>query len=124
MKQLASMAYEQWDKLEEVVANEMALAAYDGLTSYPEEKPSSSCTPASNESMISSGSQNAEYVDKMGSRTATSSAPMATNSHNSLDSTLDIPSSDAIYWIPSIAIDDDEFTWSNSTNLVCWDQVD
>ncbi|KAF7088386.1 hypothetical protein CFC21_091503 [Triticum aestivum] len=124
VNQLASMAYEQWDQLEEVVANEMTLAAYEGLTSFPEEKPSSSCTPASNESMISSGSQNAEYLDRMGSRTATSSVVMVTNSNNSLDSALAIPTSDAIYWIPSLAVDDDRFTWNNSTNLGCWDQVD
>ncbi|KAM3336574.1 hypothetical protein ACQJBY_030531 [Aegilops geniculata] len=150
VNQLASMAYEQWDQLEEVVANEMALAAYEGLTSFPEEKPSSSCltsfpeekpssscltsfpeekpssscTPASNESMISSGSQNADYLDKIGSGTATSTIAMVTNSNNSFGSALAIPTSHAICWIPSVAVHDDRFTYNNSTNLGCWDQVD
>lgn len=124
MKQLASRAYKQWDQLDEVVVNEMELVTYEGLSSFPQGKPGSSCTPASNESIISSGSQNAEYLDKLGSRTATSNATMASNSSNSLDSATAIPASDAMYWIPSLAVDDDHFSWNNSTNLGCWDQVD
>ncbi|KQJ96246.1 protein SAR DEFICIENT 1 isoform X2 [Brachypodium distachyon] len=125
VKELAVKAYQQWDQLEEV-AHEAALAAYGGLIpSFPQENPSSSCTPASNESMISSGSQNAEYLDNMGSRTATSSALMATNSSSTLDSaTATVPAScDAMFWIPSMAADD-HFSWNNSPNLGCWDQVD
>lgn len=124
VKQLASRAYEQWDQLEEVVVNDTELITYEGLSSFPREKPGSSCTPASNESIISSGSQNVKYLDKLGSRTATSNATMASNSSNSLDSVAAIPASDAMYWIPSLAVDDDHFSWNNSTNLGCWDQVD
>jgi septal ring-binding cell division protein DamX len=125
VKQLAVTAYQQWDQLEEVV-NETALSAYEGLVQpFPQEKPSSSCTPVSNESMISSGSQNAEYLDNVESRTATSNAVMSTNSSNTLDSAAAIlPAGDGMYWIPSMAGDDDHFTWNNSTNLGCWDQVD
>ncbi|VAI49137.1 protein SAR DEFICIENT 1-like [Triticum dicoccoides] len=124
VKQLASRAYEQWDKLEEVVANDTELVTYEGLSSFPRGKPGSSCTLASDESIISSGSQSVEYLGKLGSRTPTSNATMASNSSNSLDSVVAIPTSDAMYWIPSMAVDDDHFTWNNSTNLGCWDQVD
>uniref|UniRef100_A0ACD5WQH7 Uncharacterized protein n=1 Tax=Avena sativa TaxID=4498 RepID=A0ACD5WQH7_AVESA len=125
VKQLAIKAYQQWDQLEEVV-NETALAAYEGLVPpFPQQKPSSSCTPVSNESMISSGSQTAEYLDNMESLTATSNAVMATNTSSVLDSAAAIlPAGDGMYWIPSMAADDDHFTWNNPTNLGCWDQVD
>ncbi|KAM0919833.1 hypothetical protein ACQ4PT_007978 [Festuca glaucescens] len=125
VKQLASKAYQQWDQLEEVV-NETALAAYEGsVPTFPEEKPSSSCRPVSNECMISTGSKNDEYLDNMESRTATSNAVMATNSSSTLDSAAAIlPAGDGMYWIPRMAGDDDHFTWSNSTSLGCWDQVD
>jgi hypothetical protein len=125
VKQLAAKAYQQWDQLEEVI-NETALAAYeDSVPPFPQDKPSSSCRPVSNESMISTGSKNDEYLDNMESRTATSNAFMATNSNSTLDSVAAIlPAGDGMYWIPRIAGDDDHFTWSNSTSLGCWDQVD
>jgi hypothetical protein len=125
VKQLAAKAYQQWDQLEEVI-NETALAAYeDSVPPFPQDKPSSSCRPVSNESMISTGSKNDEYLDNMESRTATSNAFMATNSSSTLDSAAAIlPAGDGMYWIPRIAGDDDHFTWSNSTSLACWDQVD
>ncbi|CAM0948932.1 unnamed protein product [Alopecurus aequalis] len=125
VKQLAVKAYEKWDQLEEVV-NETALSAFDGLVPpFPHEKPSSSCTPVSNESMMSSGSQTAEYLDNMESRTATSNVVMATKSSSTLDSAAAIlPTGDGMYWIPSMAGDDQHFTWNNSTNIGCWDQLD
>ncbi|KAI4981790.1 hypothetical protein ZWY2020_022282 [Hordeum vulgare] len=124
VKQLASTAYEQWDHLEEVVVNDTELVTYEGLSLFPPEKPGSSCTIASNESIINSGSQSVEYLGKFVSRTVTSNVTMSSNNNNSLDSMVAIAASDAMYCIPSMAVDDDHFTWNNSTNLGCWDQVD
>ncbi|KAE8775737.1 hypothetical protein D1007_51743 [Hordeum vulgare] len=124
VKQLASTAYEQWDHLEEVVVNDTELVTYEGLSPFPLEKPGSSCTIASNESIINSGSQSVEYLGKFVSRTVTSNVTMSSNNNNSLDSMVAIAASDSMYCIPSMAVDDDHFTWNNSTNLGCWDQVD
>ncbi|KAI4967951.1 hypothetical protein ZWY2020_008667, partial [Hordeum vulgare] len=98
VKQLASTTYEQWDHLEEVVVNDTELVTYEGLSLFPPEKPVS--------------------------RTVTSNVTMSSNNNNSLDSMVAIAASDAMYCIPSMAVDDDHFTWNNSTNLGCWDQVD
>ncbi|XP_062196088.1 protein SAR DEFICIENT 1-like [Phragmites australis] len=120
VKQLAIQAYQQWDQLEEVV-NEMPFTANKSLI------------PASNsgwersesqESMISSGSQNAKYLDYTGTPTSSAAAAMTTNSSRTSDSAVAVPADDAMLWSPSSMAADDNFGWQNSTNLDCWDPVD
>ena len=116
MKQLATQAYLLWDQLEEV-ANEMPLAANKSFvpTSNSGREPSES-----QGSMISSGSQNAKYLDCTGTATSSATA-MSTNSSSTSDSTAAAPANDAMFWSPSIAPECD-FSWQDSAG--CWDQVD
>ncbi|XP_062192404.1 protein SAR DEFICIENT 1-like [Phragmites australis] len=121
VKQLAIQAYQQWDQLEEM-ANEMPLAANKSLipTSNSDWEPSES-----QESMISSGSQNAKYLDYTGTATSSAAAAMAiNNSSTSYSTAAAVPANDAMFWSPSSMAADDHFDWQNSTNLSCWDQVD
>nr|CAB3502492.1 unnamed protein product [Digitaria exilis] len=114
VKQLATQAYKLWDKLEEVT-NEMPLAATKCLNplSNSGRRPSDS-----QESIISSGSQNAKYLDYTGTATSSAAAAMSTNSSNTSGSAAAAPTNDDMFWTPSIP-PDDQFGWQNSTG--CWD---
>lgn len=117
MKQLATQAYQLWDQLEEV-ANEMPLAANKSFvpTSNSGREPSES-----QGSMISSGSQNAKYLDCTGTATS-SAAAMSTNSCSTSDSTAAAhPAGDVMFWSPSMA-PECNFSWQDSAGG--WDQVD
>jgi hypothetical protein len=106
-----------WDQLDEV-ANEMTLAANKSFVprSNSGREPSES-----QESMISSGSQNAKYLDFTGTATS-SAAAMSTNSSSTSDSTAAAPANDAMFWSPSIAPPECDFSCPDSAG--CWDQVD
>ncbi|OEL32516.1 Calmodulin-binding protein 60 C [Dichanthelium oligosanthes] len=118
VEQLAAQAYQLWDQLEEVI-NEMAPAANKILlpSSNSGRQPSDS-----QESMISSGSQNAKYLDYTGTATSSAAAAMSTNSSSTSDPAAAAPANDAMSWTPSIP-PDDQFGWQNSSGC-CWDQVD
>ncbi|KAF0899960.1 hypothetical protein E2562_025903 [Oryza meyeriana var. granulata] len=142
IKQLASQAYQQWDQLEEV-PNEMALVN-KSLMPFHEEKPVTSLaipshidqaeglmensgwepSEMSQESMISSGSQNAMYLDNMGTAAATTSTAemVAINSNTNLESASAVPG--ALYGWSSGMAADDHFSWQNNTNLGPWDHAD
>uniref|UniRef100_A0A0D9X757 Uncharacterized protein n=1 Tax=Leersia perrieri TaxID=77586 RepID=A0A0D9X757_9ORYZ len=142
VNQLASQAYQQWDQLEEVVANDQMPIVNKSLIPFHEEKPMTSAMPIagyidqaeglmensgwepsemSQESMISSGSQNAMYLDNMGTAT-TSTAEMVTINSSPLESASAVPG--AIYnWTPDMAAGD-QFSWQNNTNIGPWDHAD
>ncbi|CAL5002601.1 unnamed protein product [Urochloa decumbens] len=118
VKHLATQAYQLWDQLEEVT-NEIPLDANKSLI------PSSSSgrhPSDSQESMISSGSQKAKYLDYTGTATSSAAAAMSTNSSSTSDSAAAAPGNDAMFWTPSIP-PDDHFGWPNCTDC-CWDHVD
>ncbi|KAF2919364.1 hypothetical protein DAI22_08g129400 [Oryza sativa Japonica Group] len=139
IKQLVSQAYQQWDQMEEV-QNEMALVD-KSLIPFHDEKPMiSSGMPSyinqaeglmensgwepsemSQESMISSASQNAMYVDSLGTAT-TSTAEMVTNNISTLEPASTVPDSALYSWNSGMAADD-HFSWQNNTNLVPWDHA-
>ncbi|KAG2578348.1 protein SAR DEFICIENT 1-like [Panicum virgatum] len=103
VKQLATQAYQLWDQLEEVT-NESSLG----------RKPSDS-----QESMISSGAQDAKYLEYTGTATSSAAVAMSTNSSSTSDSAAAAPANDAtMFWTPSIP-SDDHFGWQNSSG--CWD---
>nr|CAB3482779.1 unnamed protein product [Digitaria exilis] len=114
VKQLATQAYKLWDKLEEVTT-EMPFAATKCLNplSNSGRRPTDS-----QESIISSGSQNAKYLDYTGTATSSAAAAMSTNSSNTSGSAAAAPTNDDMFWTPSIP-PDDQFGWQNSTG--CWD---
>ncbi|RCV30801.1 hypothetical protein SETIT_6G125000v2 [Setaria italica] len=115
VKHLATQAYQLWDQLEEVTT-EMPHAANKSLIQSGRQ-PSDS-----QESMISSGSQNAKYLDYTGTATSSAAAAMSTNSSSTSDSAAATSANDdAMFWTPSIP-PDDLFGWQNSSG--CWDQVD
>jgi hypothetical protein len=114
---LATHAYQQWHQLEEVTT-EMPLSANKCLIQSGRQ-PSES-----QESMISSGSQNAKYLDHTGTATSSAAAAMSTNSSSTSDSApaaAPANDDDAMFWTPSIS-PEDHFGWQNSSG--CWDQVD
>ncbi|CAO2188859.1 unnamed protein product [Urochloa humidicola] len=119
VKHLATQAYQLWDQLEEVT-NEMPLDANKILlipSSSSGRQPSDS-----QESMISSGTQNAKYLDYTGTATSSAAAAMATNSSSTSDSAAADPASNAMFWTPTVP-PDDHFAWQNSSDC-CWDHVD
>ncbi|XP_006659322.1 protein SAR DEFICIENT 1-like [Oryza brachyantha] len=140
IRQLANQAYKQWDQLEEV-PNEMALVN-KSLIPFHEEKPmTSSAIPShidqaeglmensgwepsemSQESMISSGSQSAMYLDSMGAATTSTAEMVATNSSTNLESVSAVPG--ALFGWSSGMATDDHFSWQNNTNLGAWDHAD
>lgn len=75
----------------------------------------------SQESMISSASQNAMYVDSLGTAT-TSTAEMVTNNISTLEPASTVPDSALYSWNSGMAADD-HFSWQNNTNLVPWDHA-
>ncbi|CAL5011938.1 unnamed protein product [Urochloa decumbens] len=120
VKHLAIQAYQLWDQLEEVT-NEMPVDANKSLliaSSSSGRQPSDS-----QESMISSGSQNAKYLDYTGTATSSAAAAMSTNSGSTSDSHAADPANDAMFWTPTVPSNDDHFGWQNSSDC-CWDHVD
>lgn len=123
MKQLATQAYQQWDQLEEV-ASEMPLAA---IRTFIPTSNSGWEGSDSQDSMISSGTQNVRYLDPLGTPTSSAAAAMATSSSLTSDAAAAAVSANHdIFWGSSPA-PHDQFAWQNSTDdlgCCCWDQVE
>ncbi|KAL6660852.1 hypothetical protein ACP70R_000236 [Stipagrostis hirtigluma subsp. patula] len=129
------MAYQHWDELEEVVTNVMPVAATETLIPFHQESPmNSSGVPVfysgwewepseSQESMISSGSQNANYLKNTGTASSSGAAALTTNSSSTSNSAVAVPANDAMLWSSSMAADN-QFSWQNTMSIGGWDQVD
>ncbi|KAL6644279.1 hypothetical protein ACP70R_015887 [Stipagrostis hirtigluma subsp. patula] len=134
--QLAIQAYQHWDELEEVATNGMPVAATETLIPFHQESPINSSgvpvcnsgweweTNESQESMISSGSQNANYLNNTGTASSSGAAAMTTNSSSTSNSSVAVPANDAMLWGSSMAADN-QFSWQQNTmSIGGWDQVD
>ncbi|KAL6842500.1 hypothetical protein ACP4OV_027735 [Aristida adscensionis] len=124
VKELANVAYRQWDQLE-VVLTEVPPAAKKSLIIEASNSGWEPCDSQDQGSMISSGTQNARCLEYIGNATS-SAAPgiMTTNSSSTSYSTSAVPANHTTFWSQSSIAADDNFGWQNSTNPTCWDQVD